>query len=200
MLAALDALDLLAPAREAARTARPNLPGGPKHIKLDAGTSADRLNSQLWTGGAITTDQDVEKLEAAGITADIDNRLAFDDSSLIDSYSDLPHTPVSMKTHPLLDYLWNGVLDDGEPKPISWFSAAWLFAKPIFDRGGVLLTHCAAGHNRGPSIAYFLLRAYWGMSPQAALDLIHTRRPETMGDVDYAPDADAAIQQLGLPA
>jgi len=189
-------LDIVAPIREAAVPARSKLPSGPLHIKLDGGTSADRLNSQLWTGGAITTDQDVQKLEAAGITAIIDNRLAFDDASLVDTYSDLPSTPMSLKTHPLIDYYWNGQPDDGAAKPVSWFSGAWVFAKPILDRGGVLLSHCSAGHHRGPSVAYFLLRAYWDMSPQAAQQLIQSRRPEAT--LIYRADADAAIVQLGL--
>jgi hypothetical protein len=180
--------------REAAPTV--DSAGSPKHLRFDAGTSADRINSQLWTGGAITTDQDVHKLAAAGITADIDNRKTHDDSSLVDSYSDLPHTPASLKTHPLLDYFWNGTADDGEYKSVSWFSDAWTFAKPILQRGGVIYTHCAAGHNRGPSIAYFLLRAYWGMPGDAALKLIQTRRPEAT--VAYRYDADRAIAQLGL--
>lgn len=154
------------------------------------------INTQLWTGGAIVTDADVGQLVADGITADIDCRLEYDDESLLEGYSALPNTPNALKNHTSIAYLYDGVADDGVPKPVSWFTAAWIFAQPILKNGGVILAHCAAGHNRGPSMAYFLLRAYWTMPGPAAFALIQQKRP--VASMVYSADADAAILELGL--
>lgn len=162
------------------------------------GAKADvsKINDQLWCGGAITTDADVARIAADGITADIDCRKEFNDRSLIDDYNNLPPTPGLLKAHPRISYYFDGVADDGLPKPVSWFASAWDFAKPILDGGGVVLAHCAAGVNRGPSMAYFLLRAHWRMSPADALALVKQKRP--VARVGYQADADKAITSLGL--
>ncbi len=164
---------------------------------------ANQINDQLWCGGAVTTDADVAQLDAWGITADIDCREEFDDHSLIDEYNGLPPTPNSLKLK--MRYCFDGVPDDGQPKPISWFQTAWVFAKPIFDAGplggdgsepGVLLCHCAAGVNRGPSMAYFLLSAHWKLSGDDAFALLKAKRPQVQ--VAYRISADSAITALGL--
>jgi predicted protein tyrosine phosphatase len=59
-----------------------------------------------------------------------------------------------------------------------------------------VLTHCSAGVNRGPSMAYFLLRVHWHMSGPDALALIKKQRPIALAR--YWPDADRAIAALGL--
>ena len=68
---------------------------------------------------------------------------------------------------------------------------------PILVRPGqIVFTHCAAGHNRGPSLAYAVLRAQ-GWYAKDAIDLIHVERPATIGGIVYAADADRALKQLG---
>jgi len=155
-----------------------------------------QINDQLWAGGAVTTVQDVAQMVASGITADIDCRQEFNDQSLISGYSLLPPTPASLKDHSTIAYLWDGVADDGQPKPVEWFEKAWVFAQPILDGKGTVLCHCAAGVNRGPSMASFLLMAYWHMTPDEAKALLIQKRP--VAQVAYLNDATHAVQQLGL--
>lgn len=155
-----------------------------------------KINGQLWCGAAISTDKDVRTIEADGITADIDCRLEFDDRSLIAGADRRAQAPQTLENHPKIAYCRDGVADDGHAKPVEWFATAWDFAKPIFESGGVVLTHCAAGVNRGPSMAYFLLRANWGAEPAAAFALIKEKRP--VAQMLYRDDADRAIVHLGL--
>lgn len=169
---------------------------GQKVVGVRETADATQITPQIWAGGAIVSDSDVRQLAEWGITADVDCRLEFDDKSLIDGYNDLPPTPQSIKNHPQIAYLYNGVADDGQPKPVAWFKKTWVFAGPILANGGVVLSHCAAGVNRGPSMAYFLLRAHGKMSGAAAMALLQEKRP--IVEVAYRKDADAAIVALKL--
>ena len=155
-----------------------------------------QITDRLWTGGAITSAADIEYLVHLGITADADMRLEFDDQSILDHYGNLPNAGHAVEASPKIAYLYNGVADDGQPKPASWFGKTWDWAKPILDADGVVLCHCAAGINRGPSMTYFLMRAYLGMSGDAAYELIVQQRP--IAEVGYRKDADEAIVALGL--
>jgi hypothetical protein len=159
--------------------------------------SLTQLNKQLWTGGAILTVADVQQLVNLGITADIDCRLE-NDQPLLDKYADMPSTPAALILHPAIRYCYDGVPDDGHPKPVSWFQTAWDFGYPLLTQGGVLLAHCTDGVNRGPSMAYFFLRAYWGMPPTPAYDLIKELRP--IVKAPYRDDADEALVALGINA
>lgn len=155
-----------------------------------------QITPQLWTGGAITSDADVAQLLKYGITADADMRLEFDDRSLIAGYSNLPPTPTSLKQNPTIAYLYNGVADDGQPKPVSWFADTFHWAQPLYLAGGVILCHCASGVNRGPSMTYFLMRALAKMPGDEAFALLKQKRP--IVNVAYRQDADKAIAALGL--
>lgn len=157
---------------------------------------ATEILPQFFTGGAISSEADVETLVAMGITADIDCRLEYDDQSVIDEYAEKPNAKDALEAHPKIAYLYNGVADDKQPKPAAWFQRSWEFAEPILKSGGVVLAHCAAGVNRGPSTCYFLMRAYLGMSGDEAYSLIVHLRP--VAEVGYRQDADEAIVTLGL--
>jgi hypothetical protein len=158
--------------------------------------SISQINEQLWCGGAITRDSDVRKVASDGITAIIDCREEFNDRALVRRFN-LPPTPPSLRQGDSpLRYCDDGVPDDGRPKPVCWFSTAWDFAQPILDVGGVVLSHCSAGVNRGPSMAYFLLRAHWHMSPTDAFALVKAQRSVALAR--YHRDADTAITALGL--
>jgi dual specificity phosphatase 3 len=143
------------------------------------------ITERVATGAAISTVADVDLLVASGVTAIVDARAEFDDAALI------------MASHPSVLYLWDGTEDDRQPKPVEWFGKALDFAMPILVRPGqIVFTHCAAGHNRGPSLAYAVLRAQ-GWYAKDAIDLIHVERPATIGGIVYAADADRALKQLG---
>ena len=163
---------------------------------LGAQADVSQITDQLWCGGAISTVRQVEQLARDGITADIDCRDEFNEQSLIAGFNRLPSASDALKQHPQIAYCYDGVPDDGQPKPVSWFATAWDFAKPLLDSGGVVLAHCAAGVNRGPSIAYFLLRAQSHVEPDAAFALLTQKRPKAR--VAYRADADRALQELGL--
>src|SRR5580692_12903738 len=105
------------------------------------------VTTRLCTGGgSILQRADVDKLQAAGITAVIDCQMVQDDSKLLENRYE--------------QYLFNGVEDDGKPKPVSWFQASLEFALQRFiEPNQKVYCHCAAGVNRGPSTAYAIMLA-----------------------------------------
>ncbi len=113
------------------------------------------------------------------------------------AFNNLPPTPNSLKNHPQIAYCFAGVADDGLPKPVSWFQTGWDFAKPILDNGGVVLSHCAAGVNRGPSVAYFLLRAHWGMTGDNAFALLKAQRPSSTSPTEPTPTRRSSLSSSG---
>lgn len=126
-------------------------------------------------------DSDVQALIKAGITHIIDCRAEFDDSPLLVKY-------------PQIGYLWNGVSDDGQHKPVDWFAKSIDFGlKALTNAGAKLYCHCAAGVNRGPSTAYAVLRAT-GLNSIQAESMIKAGRPIAL--IIYMKDADAAITAL----
>jgi len=153
-------------------------------MPLKLGIDYNFITPSLGTGGGIATAQDVEKLINAGVTHIIDCRIEFDDNDLLVQNSRIMH------------YLWNPVSDNGLPKPPSWFKGSLDFAMPALkDHTCKVYAHCSAGVNRGPSTAYFLLRAL-GNSPAHAEQMIREARPQV--GLRYKADADRAITILGL--
>ena len=102
----------------------------------------------------------------------LDVRLECDDE-LIWSYS-----PVS--------YRWDGVDDGGQQIPSSWFDRVAAWAREAIAGGGVVLTHCHMGVNRGPSAGYAVLLDQ-GWDPVEAIDAIRRARP--VANVAYAEQA-----------
>jgi|SRR5580704_7251713 protein tyrosine phosphatase (PTP) superfamily phosphohydrolase (DUF442 family) len=142
------------------------------------------ITARLATGGAITSQADVDALAAAGISSIIDCRDDFDDAALLSS-------------RPSMAYLWNGAADDGKQKPATWFQKSIEFALPALAQPHKkVYCHCQAGINRGPSTAYAILRAL-GFGRDEMLTLIRLKRPQTIVGIRYSADADAAIQSLG---
>jgi hypothetical protein len=139
-----------------------------------------RITERLFCGARIESAADAAELVGAGVTHIINARLTRSDASLIGN----------------LSYLWNPTEDDDiHPKPIAWFGNAVEFALAALARPGtVVLTHCAQGRNRGPSLAYAILRAQ-GWSRHDAYALLKERRPQVV--VGYRDDADAALRALG---
>jgi hypothetical protein len=122
------------------------------------------VTPRLAIGAAVSSTADVDQLAAAGITLVIDCRAEFDDAPLLAG-------------HPAVAYVWNGVADDDQSKPDSWFAkgieaALGEIAKP----GRKVYCHCTAGINRGPSMAYAVMRAL-GFSGSDAEECIRAARP-----------------------
>lgn len=140
------------------------------------------ITGRLLTGAAVNSSADVDALAAAGVTHVIDCRGEFDDAALL-------------AAHPHMLYLWNGTADDGQPKSVDWFGKSLVFALPALAIPDTrIYAHCAAGVNRGPSMAYAIMRAC-GWDGLTALALIKAKRP--VAQVRYSADADRAILSLG---
>ena len=139
------------------------------------------VTTRLATGSGITVDSDIQNLVKAGITHIIDVRIEFDDSSLLANY-------------PQIKYLFNGVADDGQPKPVSWFQKSIEFALDALSHPvNKVYAHCAAGISRGPSTAYAILRAL-GLNGAQAQNFVKTARQGA--SITYMHDADLAITAL----
>lgn len=141
------------------------------------------ITERLATGAAINDANDVGTLVSAGITHIINCRTDFDDSGLF-AY------------HPQIIYLWDGTDDDGQhPKPAEWFNRGIVFAlQALVMPKTKVYAHCAAGVNRGPSLAYAVLRSL-GLSASASEGMIRSARPQV--GLAYKEDAELALKQLG---
>jgi len=139
-----------------------------------------RITERLFCGAQIKTADDVALLVGVGVTHIINAQLENSDPSRIGT----------------LSYLWDPTEDDDmHPKPVAWFDNAVNFALAALARpAAVVLTHCAFGVNRGPSLAYAILRAQ-GWPRQDAYALLKEKRPQV--NVGYREDADAALRTLG---
>jgi protein-tyrosine phosphatase len=139
------------------------------------------VTSRLAVGGAIGDAISAQALIATGITDIVDCQAEFDDHVLLEQ--------------PGITVLWIGVGDDGVPKPVDWFQKGIEFALTALALPHrKVYAHCAAGVNRGPSMAYAILRA-WGFSGEAAMAMLKAARPVVQAR--YSGDADLAITALG---
>lgn len=112
---------------------------------------------------------------AAGVTHIVDCRIEASDEEFVALHA------------PQLTYIWAPTDDDGLEREPEWFDGALRdLGTALTDPDSVLLVHCAAGINRGPSMAFRLLLET-GWEPVAALNAIREARP--VSRVIYAPDA-----------
>lgn len=149
-----------------------------------------KITERLWIGAQINGQADVAEIAAAGITHVIDAQAERDDSL----YENFRAANIS--------YLWDGTADDQvHPKPVDWFRNALNFALPgmLLTPSAKILTHCAAGVNRGPSLGYAILRAL-GLDATTVRAMIITARLQTRGGIAYAGDAELALVTLGYQA
>jgi hypothetical protein len=139
-----------------------------------------KIHERLYCGGQINDGNDIQQLIAAGITHIINAQIERDIIGLIPKG---------------LWYLWCPTADDGEhPKPVDWFRSAIDFALPAILIRGRVLAQCGAGNNRGPSLAYAILRAQ-GLGAEAAMVMLKAGRPQV--GVGYRDDAELALKTLG---
>jgi hypothetical protein len=140
------------------------------------------VTARLATGAALAGPEDVAALVAAGVTHVIDCRAEFDDAPLF-------------AAAPELSYLWDGTDDDGQPKPPAWFSKGIVFAlDALSHRHHKVLCHCAAGVNRGPSMAAAVMMAS-GWTKDQAEQQIRAARPQV--GLAYLADAAGSVAALG---
>ncbi len=117
-------------------------------------------------------DQAVELVDA-GVTHVLDVRHEASDADL---WSYVPE----------VNYRWDGIDDAGQRVPAAWFDGIVEWALAAIADGGVILTHCHMGINRGPSAGFAVLLGL-GWDPVEALSAIRAARP--IANVWYAEDA-----------
>jgi len=142
-----------------------------------------KITERLYCGGLIYDENEYQFLVKEGITHIINAALTESNDAEI------------LKLHPQMKYLFVGEPDDGQPKPKEWFDKTIRFTLEAYQTPGTIVyVHCAAGVNRGPSLAYAILRAI-GLSRSEAFDTIKLNRPQAM--IGYKVDADRALIELG---
>ncbi len=140
--------------------------------------NAHFVTPYLAVGGDLAYDdatavrQSVELVVTGGVTHVLDVRFEADDT---DWWAE---TEVS--------YLWAGIDDAGQRVPGEWFDHVTGWALAAIKDGGVVLTHCHMGINRGPSAGFAVLVGL-GWDPVVALAAIRAARP--IAHIWYAEDA-----------
>jgi hypothetical protein len=123
----------------------------------------DWIDGRIAVGGGVWRDSHVAHLRSEGITHVIDCR---SEASAEMLYRDSGIELFCCRTD-----------DDGAKKGERWFGRGVPYALGILARPGTkLLVHCAAGVNRGPSMAYAILRAM-GIETASAEAMIRMARP-----------------------
>jgi protein-tyrosine phosphatase len=142
--------------------------------------NAQFVTSQLLVGGDLDFRSEgialrqLEELVDAGVTHIVDVRVEWSDEELVARHA------------PGVRYLHHGMDDAGQDVPPEWFDAGVDHVLAAIEDGGVVLTHCHMGINRGPSLAFAVLLAL-GWDAVAALDRIRSVRPVAF--MAYAEDA-----------
>lgn len=138
------------------------------------------VTDQLATGGMPTTKAEMDKLVREGVT------------HIVCTAGDMPATAHSIEAvDGRVNFLYNPTDDDYRPKGRDWFERTARFVVPALEAGDKAYVHCIAGSNRGPSSAYYVLRAM-GTPPDDAEALIRAARPNAR--VYYIDDAEAALE------
>lgn len=130
------------------------------------------------------SEQACELVEVGGITHILDVRLEAEE-------------PL-WEHFPQVSYRWDGINDAGQKVPASWFEQITAWASDAIDDGGVVLTHCHMGINRGPSAGFaVLLRRGW----DPVDTLIAIRDARSIAVIAYAEDAlERHFQRTGATA
>ncbi len=141
--------------------------------------SCNWVNNWLLVGGEIKSYEDVAFLRIAGIT------------HIINAMRDNKEQPWMERYK--VKYLFNPTEDNGHTKPTAWFKPAIDFAlKALEVPTNKIYVHCRGGSNRGPSLAYAILRARGFNECEAELAI---RRVREVG-LGYRLDAEKAIKEL----
>jgi len=140
--------------------------------------NAHYVTDVLAVGGDLAYDVDTAAAQAMdlvahGVTHVLDVRHEADDEAF-------------WQLIPEVTYRWDGIHDAGQRLPFDWFDRVVCWASRAIADGGVVLTHCHMGINRGPSAGYAVLLGL-GWHPVEALTAIRSARP--IANVWYAEDA-----------
>ncbi len=133
--------------------------------------NAHRVTDFLYVGGSIRSgDADpgtvLTELKGHGLTHILDCRTETSDERLVSQLA------------PDVTYHQAGTEDEAGGTAEGWFDSGVSFAREALKiPGTVLLTHCALGQARGPSMAYAVLLDQ-GYEPGEALLMITQARPE----------------------
>jgi dual specificity phosphatase 3 len=142
---------------------------------------ASKVTDQLWIGGDLSSYD--EELAGAQLRELVEHGL----THILDVREEWSDEQQVARSQPQLHYLWQGIPDLGQLVDVEWFDAGVDFAlEALASPDNVLLAHCHAGINRGPSIGFAILLAL-GLEPIEALEEIRRARPIVM--VAYAEDA-----------
>jgi len=159
-----------------------------KILKL---ANATQLTNNLWIGGELDqvnhelAQRQLDELIDAGINSIIDCRMECTDIDWV------------CEAKPEIDYLSIGVEDTGWFMPDHWFDDGISYALDQIGQGRVVVAHCQAGINRGPTMGFLVLVAQ-GMDAIDALNLIKKRRP--IARMAYAEQAiDWWLESTGAP-
>ncbi|MCW2761208.1 MAG: dual specificity protein phosphatase [Marmoricola sp.] len=142
--------------------------------------NAEFVTPQLLVGGDLDTldeelaTRQLRDLVDAGVTHVVDARIEWSDEEWVAQHA------------PAIAYLHHGIDDAGQNVPGEWFDLGVTWALEAIEQGGVVLTHCHMGINRGPSLGFAVLLAQ-GWDAVEALDAIRSVRP--IAFVAYAEDA-----------
>jgi protein-tyrosine phosphatase len=145
-----------------------------------ASANAQFVTPQLLVGGDLDFRSEAAALRQlaelvdAGVTHIVDVRVEWSDEQLVATFA------------PQVAYLHHGMDDAGQRVPPSWFETGVEFALAAIGTGGVVLTHCHMGINRGPSLGLAVLLAL-GWDSVEALTAIRRARPVAF--MAYADDA-----------
>jgi protein-tyrosine phosphatase len=145
--------------------------------------NASFVTDELLVGGDLDWDTRVAlvqlcELVDAGVTHIVDCRIEAEDAELVESFAEAMEVD--------LHYVHSGIDDAGQRVPGEWFDVLVDDALAAIEAGGVVLTHCHMGINRGPSLGYAVLLAQ-GWDPVEALARIVESR--SIAYVAYAEDA-----------
>ncbi|MGB8019953.1 MAG: hypothetical protein WCF04_01860 [Candidatus Nanopelagicales bacterium] len=133
--------------------------------------NAHRVTDFLLVGGSLRSgDADpgtvLAELKSHGLTHILDCRTETSDERLV------------KKLAPDVVYHQAGTDDEADGTAEGWFTSGVTFAREALKvPGSVLLTHCALGQTRGPSMAYAVLLDQ-GYDPGEALLMIADARPQ----------------------
>lgn len=144
--------------------------------------NANRVTSYLMVGGSLRSgDADpamvLRELTGQGLTHILDCRSETSDAALVARHA------------PGVVYRNAGTDDEAHGTAEGWFDRGVGFAREaLADPAAVLLTHCALGQTRGPSMGFAVLLDK-GVEPGRAFQMITSARPQArLGYADWALD------------
>lgn len=122
-----------------------------------------RIDDQLWMGGAPTYERDYDFILDNGISAVVDVRAEREDDMALFDKNGIQH--IKLK-----------VLDVMVPPPEALDAGTEFMDKQI-QSGGTVLVHCAKGRGRSATMVAAYLMRYRGYDYAQARDLLVERRP-----------------------